>query len=348
MNEQTPFGNTYLPLAHWLQHILTELEEQKEQGTLVSKRAHNLTGPAEIPFETTYHPEFYQQLPDFIQALLDSDPSATSRYGSLLYHLVACPACSTAYRELYAAMNVALHTDEELPIVSSATRPLAGIPTSMLVHLCQLFISQAEAILRQARHDDIDRAAEARSLLQQAMKVGSQITQHAMRSRALKDLVRVATLFDGPSAPGEQEPVDLSYTPALAGAGTRRGRRLRKGGTLERSPGINPEESVIYLQFHHLEGFILQNGNVLELQLHNLAESLRSYYLDISIPLGSLIEPVRWNGGNPRAIRSATPVDEYGSLRTPLGQTDMRLNNVEERDLLEVMFSLLEVRRVPS
>ncbi|MDQ6660357.1 MAG: hypothetical protein M3Z24_05260 [Chloroflexota bacterium] len=361
MNEQRPFDGTssaasnknYLPLARWLQHILAEPQEQAEQGASLSKREHilsSLSGLSEVPFETNYHPEFYQQLPDFIQALLDHDPSATSHYGSLLYHLVGCRACSTAYRELYSAMNAALHTDEELSTVSPGTRPLSALPASSLVHLCQLFISQAEAVLRQARHDSTDRDAEARSLLQQAMKVGAQIIQSAARSRALKDLVRVATLFDGPSDPGapaEQEPAELSYTSTFAGAGARRGRKMRKGGTLERVPSIGPEESVIYLQFRQLEGFILQNGTILELQLHNLDESLRGHYLDISIPLGALIEPVRWNGGNPRAIRSAAPVDEHGTLRTPLGQTEMRLNNEEERDLLEVMFSLLEVRSVP-
>jgi hypothetical protein len=60
--------------------------------------------------------------------------------------------------------------------------------------------------------------------------------------------------------------------------------------------------------------------------------------------LGSLLEPVRWRGGNPRAIRSTGPVLPDGTLVTPLGLTDLLLQNTEERNLLEAMFLLIEVR----
>ena len=63
-----------------------------------------------------------------------------------------------------------------------------------------------------------------------------------------------------------------------------------------------------------------------------------------SIVLGSLIEPIHWLGGNPRAIRSAAPVDTSGTLIMPLGETELRLGVPEERNLLETTFMLLEVR----
>jgi hypothetical protein len=66
--------------------------------------------------------------------------------------------------------------------------------------------------------------------------------------------------------------------------------------------------------------------------------------VNISILLGSLLEPVRWRGGNPRAIRSQVPVDEHGSLSTLLGETDLRLSKAEDRYLLETMFKKLDVR----
>ena len=61
------------------------------------------------------------------------------------------------------------------------------------------------------------------------------------------------------------------------------------------------------------------------------------------VPLGSLIEPIRWAGGNPRTIQSVDPVDEHGMLNTPLGRTELRLSNQEERNLLEAIFLLLEI-----
>ena len=89
---------------------------------------------------------------------------------------------------------------------------------------------------------------------------------------------------------------------------------------------------------------ITQAGNMLELHLRDLELKLRGHYVSISVPLGSLLEPVRWLGGNPRAIRSTVPVDEHGTLRTPLGETELRLSNTEERNLLEAMFLKLDVR----
>jgi hypothetical protein len=291
-----------------------------------------------------YHPRFYQQLPDFIMALLQNDAKATVHYAPLLYHLIGCTVCHTAYLELYDAMRYALNTKEVHPVTNYGTRPLATIPAGTLVNLCQLLIHHAEAVYRQARHDHTDGEAQSRSMLQWAMRVSSQITQSSQRVRALHDLVRVASLYDGPHSPGEQEQVAHAFTPLIGAAGPRGSKVVRRADTALRSMGAPPGQSVIYLQSHPLEGSITQHEDVLELHLQELEENLRGKYLTINVPLGSLIEPVRWAGGNPRAIRTTVPVDKDGTLSTPLGQTDLRLENPDERNLLEVMFSLLEVR----
>ncbi|MBV9256897.1 MAG: hypothetical protein JO215_02645, partial [Ktedonobacteraceae bacterium] len=49
---------------------------------------------------------------------------------------------------------------------------------------------------------------------------------------------------------------------------------------------------------------------------------------------------------NPRAIRSTVPVDSTGKLTIPLGETELQLSDNEERNLLEAMFTLLEVRAI--
>src|SRR5262249_33729614 len=147
------------------------------------------------------------------------------------------------------------------------------------------------------------------------------IGQHSVRRQALHDLVRVATLFDGPGPPSQEEPGVRSYTLTLAGPGGVRGRRkiMRRADMLSRP--ANQEQPAIHLQSRGLEGSIIQRGETLELHLEDLEEELRGRYVTISVPLGSLIEPVRWLGGNPRALRSVVPVDASGTLVTPLGQT---------------------------
>jgi hypothetical protein len=92
----------------------------------------------------------------------------------------------------------------------------------------------------------------------------------------------------------------------------------------------------------------VQNGLVLELQLKDLQEALRGRYVTISVVLGVLLEPVRWHGGNPRAIRSTGPVQMDGTLVTPLGETDLTLQNSEERNLLEAIFLLIDVHAMGS
>jgi len=103
-------------------------------------------------------------------------------------------------------------------------------------------------------------------------------------------------------------------------------------------------QPIIHLQANMLEGTITQHGDTLQLHLHDLDKTLHGQFLTISVPLGSLIEPIRWHGGNPHTIRSVVPVDQHGMLDTPLGQTELQLSNPEERNLLEAIFMLLEVR----
>src|SRR5256714_33383 len=232
------YRSEHVKLARWLRHVLTTAPSSTEDASSQSG----------LLLNTDYHPRFYQQLPDFIMALLQNDSLATVYYAPLLYHLAGCTVCHSAYLELYDAMRYAVKNGDAQPVVNQGTRPLATIPVGTLVSLCQLLINQAEAVLRQARHDDTDSDALARSLLQLAMRVSTQITQSSMRSRALKDLVRVATIFDGPHSPGEQEP--------------------------------------------------------------------------------------------------AAPVDKDGTLRTPVGQTDLRLDKPDDRSMLEVLFLQLEVRPI--
>ena len=89
---------------------------------------------------------------------------------------------------------------------------------------------------------------------------------------------------------------------------------------------------------------ITQNQDVLELHLEDLEQELRGRFLIVTIPFGSLLEPVRWIGGNPHAIRSKVPVGEDGSLTTPLGSTELQLSIQEDHNLLEAMFIKLDIR----
>jgi hypothetical protein len=345
MNESNLFGGASQPdgnttqLAQWLLQVLApEMSEQDAADE------HTEEG-SQLPLVLTnnYHPHFYQQMPDFIMALLNNDAQATVRYAPLLYHLVNCPSCHASYLDLYDSLRAAIYPRGPRPLLGQGTRTLAATPHRMLSHLCQTLISQANAVLLQARHDHQDQDDTARSLLQMALRVSAYIAQSSLRREALKDLVHVATLFDGPSAPAQADPSVHAYTPVLASNGNR-SRVIRRADTLAQPNGA--EVNSIELQSHALVGRIVQNGQVLELQLQALEESLRGRYVTISVLLGALLEPVRWRGGNPRAIRSTGPVQMDGTLVTPLGQTDLLLQNPEERNLLEAMFMLLEVRAI--
>ena len=320
----------YYPLAQWLQQVLAvpPLQSQLESAP-ASDEAQN---------GGVYHRRFYRQLPDFVMALLNNDPQAILHYAPLLFHLIGCPSCHSAYLEFYDAMRAALQESEAPIQTTTSLHTMATTPARMLVHLCQSLINEAEAVLRQARREHTNGDALARSLLQQAIQISTHLHQGQMRQRALRDLVRVATLFEDVNASQEQPPALHSYSPVQNGA---------HHASVVRGPDIalRPAgQASIPIHSAQLEGVITQHEDTLELHLHGLDLKLRSHFVTISVPLGSLLEPVRWLGGNPRAIRSAVPVDADGTLRTPLGQTELRLSNPDERNLLEAMFLKLDVR----
>jgi hypothetical protein len=323
-------------LARWLADVMATSDQDIVKDSTQSSTL------LDLQFNSDYHLRFYRQLPDFIMALLSNDASATVKYAPLLYHLAGCRECHHEFLELYDAMYAAIYPQGVRPLLGQGTRTLAATPPRMLGHLCQTLISQAEAVLLQARHDHTDADEEARSLLQLAIRISAHISQSSIRRQGLQDLVHAATLFDGAPAPVQEQPDTHAYTPVLAGSGSVRGRKMGHGTTLERS--IAQDQPAILLQSQGLEGRIIQNGQTLELHLQDLAPALRGHHIAVSIVLGSLLDAVRWQGGNPQAILSEVPVDEHGWLVTPLGETSLHLSNPEEHHLLEAMFLRLEVQ----
>src|SRR5437763_16335084 len=91
------------------------------------------TRQSELLLNTDYHPRFYQQLPDFIMAVLQADPQAPVHYAPLLYHLAGCTTCHSSYLELYEAMRYAVKNVDAQPVVNQGTRTLATIPVGTLV-----------------------------------------------------------------------------------------------------------------------------------------------------------------------------------------------------------------------
>lgn len=344
MQNDTPPGtfhtdDTSRKLARWLQQIMAQPQREQEPPP-ASPREEPLSHLAIPPGE--YHPRFYRQLPDFIMALLRHEPQGVSRYAPLLYHLVGCPVCHAAYLDLYDALRAALAVDEsQLHTVPLPAGP--NVPSArQLAQLCQLLIMQAEAVLKLARHERRDDSALARALLQLAIKTGARINQATLRAEALQDLVRVATGFQEPETPPEP-PALYTYAPTLAEAGgARHGKTMRKAAS-PHPAGPSHEYPAIPLQDRSFTGTITQQGDILILHLHALDSSLRGRPVTISVPLGSLIEPIQWLGGNPRAIRSTVAVDEQGTLTVPLGHTALRLDNPGDRPLLEVTFMRVEI-----
>ncbi len=325
-------------LALWLQQVLqipaSEMDDPQKEQKVAS----------ELTVGNGYHPAFQQQLPDFIMALLSNDAQATIHYAPLLFHLAGCQDCHTSYIELYTAMREAIQPREPRPMLGQGTRTLNAMPPRMLSHLCEVLINQAEALLYQERHEHSNTEEAARSLLQLALRVSAFIAQSAVRHQALHNLVRVASLADGAPSPTFNDPNVHMYTPTFSGVGGTRGKKtVRRAETARSAPQEHP---IIQLQSHALEGHITQNGQMLELHLHGLHETLRGKLIEVAVPLGSLLEPVRWLGGDPRHLRSTTPVDASGAIVMPLGETTLNLTIHEEYHLLEAMFLLLEVRAI--
>lgn len=324
----------YAPLAQWLYQLLASRPRPGVTAQIPVGEDVSLPG-------ADYHSAFYPQIPNFVMALLKQDSKATTRYSPLLFHLLGCPICHRAYLETYDALRVALASEARPTTTTlrlSSSVSLATTPPRFLVFLCQLLIGQARSVLRQAHRERSDEDAWARSLLQQAMQISRYIMQGTMRQRALRDLVEVASLASTPEKlPGQAM---FSYS-ALVGSGSgTRGRTVRRADMASR-PG---EQVSIELRADSLEGTITQEDEMLILRLVDLDARLRGKFLLISIPLGTLLEPVRWLGGNPYAIRSAGVVGPDGTLTTPLGRTELRLSNPEERNLIETLFKKLDVR----
>lgn len=320
-------------LAQWLYGLLHS--KPRTAGSTSIPIGEDASFPGE-----DYHAAFYPRIPDFALALLRQKPEATTHYAPLVFHLLACPTCHRAYLETYDALRVAL-ADETRPTTTalrlSDTSNMATVSPKLLVFLCQLLIGQARSILRQAHREHADEDTWARTLLQQAMQVGRYLMQGTLRQRALRDLVEVAALTN-PRTSSTQ--YGLSYSALVGASSGARGRvTLRRADMLSRPH----EQASIDLRAGSLEGTVTQVGDMLMLRLVDLDERLRGKFLLISVPLGTLLEPVRWLGGNPYAIRSSNSVGSDGTLITPLGSTDLLLSQPEDRNLLETLFKKLDV-----
>src|SRR6266568_5650624 len=190
MSDATLFGGPTEPhdenvrLARWLQQIIHITPRKKTKITLPGESDHQL----ELVFDSDYHLRFYQQLPDFVMALLSKDTQAPIQYASLLYHLAGCQECHSAYLDIYDSMREALFPQGTRPLLGQGTRTLEATPQRMLGHLCQTLVSQAEAVLRQARRDHTDGDTSARALLQLALHISARINQSNVRRYALHDL----------------------------------------------------------------------------------------------------------------------------------------------------------------
>src|SRR5947209_20013555 len=92
MNEYKQFDgssndrNATVKLARWLRDVLAR--SSQDIANLSSNGGDE--SEFEILLSNDYPPRFYQQLPDFIMALLLNDPKATIHYAPLLYHLAGC------------------------------------------------------------------------------------------------------------------------------------------------------------------------------------------------------------------------------------------------------------------
>lgn len=354
--EASELRGDYRKLGQWLQHVLSAPENSEDRES--SEHAEQILYSSDNSLETAaatieydeqlqpgmdadYHLPFYQQLPDFCMALLKQDPQATVAYAPLLFHLAGCRSCHTAYLDLYSSLRAAIYPQGTRPLLGQGTRTLSATPHRMLSHLSQTLISQAEAILRQAHREHSNNDEAARSLLQLAMRVSTHIVQSSLRRQALQDLVHVATLFDGPAAPHTPATAASThiYSPVLATTGARRSGRA--DSALHASA---VDKGVINLQSSGLDGSLVQRGQQLELHLRKLPQELRGSFVRIAVPLAGLSEQVRWQGGDPQAVRSLVAVDAQGSLVTTIGETDLKFSNPEERNMLEALFLQLTVQ----
>src|SRR3954471_374374 len=91
-------------VAQWLHQLLVTMPQAAYPEQIAVGEDVSLPG-------ADYHAAFYMQIPNFAMALLRHDPTATTHYAQLLFHLVGCSACHRAYLEIYDALRVALEDD---------------------------------------------------------------------------------------------------------------------------------------------------------------------------------------------------------------------------------------------
>ncbi len=109
------------PLAQWILRLMRE----PHTSSSPAPKPPGDGGMLAIQLNAEGHHQFFQQLPDFVTALLlQQDERAALRYAPLLYHLVGCDRCHQAYLEIYDAMRAALsHQDEPIACPEDGTPP---------------------------------------------------------------------------------------------------------------------------------------------------------------------------------------------------------------------------------
>src|SRR5258708_33812247 len=109
MNDHNQFEGTpdagaeYAKLAQLLQDVLKMTPTYRAPTKKSSGGEHEIQ--LELLLDNNYHIKFFQQLPDFIMALLNNDPHVTLHYAPLLYHLAGCEECHRSYLDLYDSMR---------------------------------------------------------------------------------------------------------------------------------------------------------------------------------------------------------------------------------------------------
>ena len=110
-NIYSTYDENIQKLAQWLQDILYTAPAPEHIPTLHTQKT-PISGERDIQLElllqdSSYHKRFFQQIPDFVFALLQNDPQAATHYAPLLYHLAGCSICHQSYLEVYDAMRAA-------------------------------------------------------------------------------------------------------------------------------------------------------------------------------------------------------------------------------------------------
>src|SRR5947209_16947768 len=100
--------NENAKLAWWLQQVIKIPAKASPVALTQTTTTKDAATELALQFNSDYHITFYQQLPDFVMALLNKDSQATLRYAPLLYHLAGCGECHASYLDPYDAMRAAV------------------------------------------------------------------------------------------------------------------------------------------------------------------------------------------------------------------------------------------------